>query len=93
MAAMLGDTGHEGAGPFRATIPPVISAGQLAALRARGLRIGENVVQPGQRTPLTFRADLDVLAHRLRGLDLSQADHVQGRKGEGGGERLVVLTT
>jgi hypothetical protein len=61
---------------FRATIPPVITAGQLVSLRARGLHVEENIVLPGQRTPLTFRADVDVLAHRLRGLDLSQTDHV-----------------
>jgi hypothetical protein len=61
---------------IRATIPPFISLHQLATLRARGLRIEENTIRPGQRTPLTFRADLDLLVHRLGGLDLSRADRV-----------------
>jgi hypothetical protein len=61
---------------IRATFPPAITAGQLEVLRARGLRIEENTIQPGKHTPLLFRADLDVLAHRLSGLDLSRAKRV-----------------
>jgi anti-sigma factor RsiW len=62
---------------IRAAISPIITARELAALRARGLRIEENVVRPGQRTPLVFRANLDILVHRLAGLDLSGAERVQ----------------
>src|SRR3954453_14731961 len=64
---------------IRATISPVITARELAALRARGLRIEEHVVRPGQRTPLVFRANLDLLIHRLAGLDLSRAERVHLR--------------
>jgi hypothetical protein len=61
---------------MRATLSPFISAAELAALRARGLRIEENTIQPGQRTPLTFRADVDLLIHHLGGLDLSHVERV-----------------
>jgi hypothetical protein len=64
---------------IRATISPFIGAAQLAALRGRGLRIEENTIRPGQRTPLVFRADIDLLVHRLAGLDLSRAERVQVR--------------
>jgi anti-sigma factor RsiW len=61
----------------RATVSPVITARELGALRARGLRIEENPMRPGQRTPVVFGADLDLLIHRLGGLDLARAERVQ----------------
>jgi hypothetical protein len=61
---------------LRATIPPVITAHQLEVLRLSGLRIQETVVQPGQRIAVTFGSDVDVLAHRLRGLQLSPTSRV-----------------
>jgi hypothetical protein len=64
---------------IRAAISPFIARPALEALRARGLRIEENMVRPGERRPLTFRTDVDLLVHRLGGLDLSRAQRVQVR--------------
>jgi anti-sigma factor RsiW len=64
---------------IRASISPFITAGELAALRARGLRIDENPVRPGLRAPALFRGDVDLLIHRLGELDLSRAERVQVR--------------
>jgi hypothetical protein len=64
---------------IRASISPFISARELEALRARGLRVEENPVRPGERAPVLFRRDVDLLIHRLRELDLSGAERVQVR--------------
>ena len=64
---------------LRASISPFISARQLDALRARGLRIEENPVRPGERAPVLFRRDVDLLVHRLGELELSAAERVQVR--------------
>jgi hypothetical protein len=64
---------------IRAAISPFIAASEVATLRARGLRVEENTIRPGQRTPLVFRADVDLLVHRLAGLDLSRAMRVHVR--------------
>jgi Putative zinc-finger len=61
---------------IRTALPPVISTRELASLRARGLRVEENRIFPGQRVPVVFRGDLDLLIHRLGGLDLSRAERV-----------------
>jgi hypothetical protein len=75
---------------IRATVSPFITARELGALRARGLRIEENAMRPGQRTPVVFRADLDLLIHRLGGLDLARAERVQVTvRVEGSGEVLI----
>ena len=62
---------------IRASISPFIRARELDALRARGLRVEENPVRPGERVPVLFRRDVDLLIHRLRELDLSRAERVQ----------------
>ena len=64
---------------IRGSISPFISARQLDELRARGLRVEENPVRPGERAPVVFRRDVDLLVHRLGELDLSRAERVQVR--------------
>jgi anti-sigma factor RsiW len=64
---------------IRASISPFITARELDALRARGLRVEENPVRPGERAPVLFRRDIDLLVHRLGELDLSRAERVQVR--------------
>jgi anti-sigma factor RsiW len=61
---------------LRTEIPPVITGDELAALRARGLRIVENPMAPGARKPVVFPAGVDLLIHRLGGLDLTRATRV-----------------
>jgi hypothetical protein len=61
---------------FRSMHPPVINASRLASIRSRGARIKDNPLQPGERKPVTFPRDVDILLHRLGGLDLRAADRV-----------------
>jgi hypothetical protein len=58
---------------LRAMVPPLVSDEMLAALRARGLCIEENAFRPGERKPVVYRDGVDLLIHRLGGLDLSRA--------------------
>ena len=60
----------------REMIPPFVAADQLVALRARGLRVRENRVVPGERRAVVFTGDIDLLIHRLAGLDLRGAESV-----------------
>ena len=60
----------------RALIPPLVTSSQVAKLRARGLRVEENPMVPGERKAVVFRRQVDVLLHRLRGLDLANASEV-----------------
>ncbi len=60
----------------RAQIPPILSRDALANLRARGVRILDNPMQPGERKQAVFPPSVDVLLHRLGGLDLSSATRV-----------------
>ncbi|HWZ92381.1 MAG TPA: zf-HC2 domain-containing protein [Polyangiaceae bacterium] len=60
----------------RVFIPPVISREMLSTLRARGTRLVEHTFLPGQRQSVVFRRDLELLIHRLTGLDLSHAERV-----------------
>jgi anti-sigma factor RsiW len=64
---------------IREMIPPVIRTDELNVLRARGLHIQENPMTPGQRRAVVFGAELDLLVHRLKGLDPArvQAAHVR----------------
>ncbi len=61
---------------MRTIIPPVVDHAALAALRARGYRVRENPLQPGERKPAVFEAETDLLIHRLAGLDLTEATKV-----------------
>jgi hypothetical protein len=64
------------AAAIRAQIPPVVSPEAVAKLRERGVRIVDNPVRPGERKEVVFSAGIDVLLHRLGGLDLSRAARV-----------------
>jgi len=76
----------------RKLLPPVVSRGRLDSLRAGGLRVRENDFSPGERRAVTFDAGLDLLVHRLGGIDLSGADHVSLQVVvESTGERLLAL--
>ncbi len=62
---------------LRAEIPPVLTPDGLAALRARGLRIVDNPMTPGERRVVPFPPGVDILLHRLGGLDLGGATRVR----------------
>ncbi len=61
---------------LRAQIAPLLTADALARLRATGLRIAENPMLPSERKQVPFPAEVDLLIHRLGGLDLSRATRV-----------------
>jgi hypothetical protein len=61
---------------LRMQIPPVVSRETVAKLRARGLRIVENPMRPAERKEAVFSPSIDVLLHRLGGLDFSRATRV-----------------
>jgi len=50
-------------------IPPIITGDALSVLRARGLCIEENAMAPGERKAVVFGDALDLLVHRLHGID------------------------
>ena len=62
---------------FRLGPPPVISQAEVDALRAQGLNLVENSFAPGQGESVTFAHGVDLLIHRLTGLDLTHADRVE----------------
>jgi len=62
---------------IRMAIPALISRAEVEVLRARGLRIVENPVVAEQRVPAVFSASIDILLHRLGGLDLQRAERTQ----------------
>ena len=62
---------------FHTAIPAVVGADELQELRARGLIVEENSVAPGTRRDAIFRPGVDILIHRLHGLDLALAERVQ----------------
>lgn len=61
---------------LRGALPPVVSRQQIERLRRRGARIQQNDFLPGDRREVQFRADVDLLIHRLGGLDLTGAERV-----------------
>lgn len=60
----------------RSSIPHLLTNRLVAKLQARGARIEENPMMPGERKPVLFRRAVDVLVHRLGGLDLANASQV-----------------
>lgn len=62
---------------LRAELPVVLSAEQVGALRARGLVVEENPIAPGTRRTVEFRKGVDILLHRLQGLNLTDAQSVR----------------
>lgn len=61
---------------MRALLPPIVARERIAKLRESGVRVVENVLAPGDRKPVTFGDDVDILLHRLGGLDLANAERV-----------------
>ena len=62
---------------LRALVPPIVTHGTVEAWRARGLRVEENVLAPGERKEAVVGPHLDLLVQRLGGLDLTDADSVE----------------
>ena len=75
---------------LRGEVAPLLTDAALAALRARGLRIAENRMQPGERKQVPFPADVDLLIHRLGGLDLSAATRVSFTLRDEDSDRVLV---
>lgn len=61
---------------IRVQIPPILAPEMLGVLRARGMRIVDNPMKPGERKETVFADGVDILLHRLGGLDLSGATTV-----------------
>lgn len=61
---------------LRELIPPVVDRATVERLRAAGTRIQENSFFPDQRQSVVFPAGLDILLHRLVGIDLADAERV-----------------
>src|ERR1700693_1782739 len=61
---------------LRAMVPLFLSQARVTALRARGLQVLENPVVAEERKPALFPLGVDVLLHRLGGLDLARAQSV-----------------
>jgi hypothetical protein len=61
---------------LRASIPPLLTPELYARLRAKGLRCLENPMLPGERKEQRFPRDVELLVHRLGGLDLADAENV-----------------
>jgi hypothetical protein len=75
---------------IRGSIPPIISQSQLDQLRAKGLAIVENVFAGGERQSVVFERGVDLLIHRLGGLDLAGAERVEVTvRSESGGAVIV----
>lgn len=64
---------------MRAMINVVITRATVARLAARGLRIRESPASADVPNEAEFPADVDVLLHRLQGLDLTDASQVDVR--------------
>lgn len=61
---------------MRGLIAPFIDRARVERLRARGLRIVDNLISPDERRPVVYEPATDILLHRLRALDLSAAVRV-----------------
>lgn len=62
---------------LRSMIPALIDDARLAELRSRGLRVVEGTFLPGERKPAVFANGVDLLVHRLGGLELARAERVR----------------
>jgi hypothetical protein len=61
---------------LRAQTPLVLRARDLSRLAARGMRIVENSFSPNDRREVHFPGEVDVLVHRLTGIELQDAVRV-----------------
>jgi len=75
---------------IRASIPPLLHPLQLARLVAKGLRHLVNPMLPGERKEVRFPGDVDLLVHRLGGLDLRDAARVDFTLRPEGSERVLL---
>jgi hypothetical protein len=64
---------------LRELIPPLLTAALVSRLVERGLRVVDNLMQPGERREVWFPAEVDVMVHRLSGLDLSEVRRLSVR--------------
>jgi hypothetical protein len=64
------------AGALRLQVPMIMREADIEKLSARGMRIVQNSFNPGERREVEFPAGVDVLLHRLAGLDLQNATRV-----------------
>jgi Putative zinc-finger len=75
---------------LRHALPPVLSPEELANLRARGLRIRENPIAPGEVNRPRIGSDVDVFLHRLGGLELAHAERVSFEMREEGTDHVMI---
>lgn len=75
---------------FRHALPPLLSPELLAQLRAKGLRITENPIAPGEVNVARVGFDVDVFVHRLGGLALAQAQRVTFEMRVEGTDRVMI---
>ncbi len=61
----------------RGMLPVLLTTDMLAKLRAKGVRVLENPMTPGERQDFVFPAAVDVVIHRLGGLELTHATTVR----------------
>jgi anti-sigma factor RsiW len=62
---------------LRGVLAPIVTRDAVAGLVAKGTRIRENVISPGERREIAFPKDVDLLLHRLVGLDLRDAERIE----------------
>ena len=75
---------------LRVALPPAVDRATVERLRAAGARIQENTFLPDQRKTVAFPPDLDLLIHRLIGIDLAGVEQVDLTvRSESTGELLV----
>jgi anti-sigma factor RsiW len=61
---------------YRQALPPLLTPELLAQLRAKGLRVRENPIAPGEINVAVLDGTLDLMVHRLGGLALADAQRV-----------------
>jgi hypothetical protein len=60
---------------LRSVVPPIVTQTIVDSLRARGHRMDDNFVQPGERSRVLFSTQ-NFIIHHLQGLDLADAERV-----------------
>jgi anti-sigma factor RsiW len=78
---------------FRHALPPLLSPELLAQLRAKGLRIRENPIAPGEVNVAVLDSDIDVMVHRLGGLALADAQRVSFEMRAEGTEHVMIAVS
>jgi hypothetical protein len=74
---------------FRSMIPILLSPPMFEKLRESGIRCAENRMHPGERKVVHVH-DVDLLVHRLGGLDLSRTTRVAFRLLPEGSDHVIV---